>query len=293
MLKADPGIETALSTVGAVCWTVQIIPQVIKSYRTKSTLGLSAGLMAVWALASYPFSAYLVSQRLPIPLQVQPHAFGFLCGISWMQCLYYGYGYSKLKASLSFLLFLVVWAGFETGSVYGLWAAERHHIDAPSKVYGYVSAVMIAGALAPQYIEIYRLKQVIGISLTFMTIDILGGVFSFLSLFFRDKIDIAASVSYGLVVVLDGIVVILAFILNPIAKRREQQAAEQAQVTLNMDTPTTTTTSSGKEATETSHAHRTVSRDSIIHEAPQHFKWPENDGRSSTAVQEKHGEELV
>ena len=46
MLKPNPGIENGLSTVGAVLWTVQIIPQIVKSYRSKSTLGLSASLMA-------------------------------------------------------------------------------------------------------------------------------------------------------------------------------------------------------------------------------------------------------
>jgi hypothetical protein len=47
----------------------------------------------------------------------------------------------------------------------------------------------------PQYWEIYQLKEVVGISLTFMAVDMLGGVFSFLSLFFRPKLDIVAFVS--------------------------------------------------------------------------------------------------
>ncbi len=50
----------------------------------------------------------------------------------------------------------------------------------------------------PQYIEIYRLHEVIGISLVFMAIDILGGVFSFMSLFFRDSLNIAGLVRYSL-----------------------------------------------------------------------------------------------
>lgn len=47
----------------------------------------------------------------------------------------------------------------------------------------------------PQYWEIYKYREVIGISLLFMVVDILGGVFSFLSLFFRNHLDIAAFVS--------------------------------------------------------------------------------------------------
>jgi hypothetical protein len=37
--------ETALGTIGAVLWTIQIIPQLVKSYRTKDVEGLSAMLM--------------------------------------------------------------------------------------------------------------------------------------------------------------------------------------------------------------------------------------------------------
>ena len=47
----------------------------------------------------------------------------------------------------------------------------------------------------PQYWEIYKLKEVKGISMTFMAIDIAGGLFSVLSLIFRDDFDVAAAVS--------------------------------------------------------------------------------------------------
>lgn len=40
-----PAADKALATIGAVLWSVQIIPQIIKSYRTKNTDGLSPWLM--------------------------------------------------------------------------------------------------------------------------------------------------------------------------------------------------------------------------------------------------------
>lgn len=49
-------------------------------------------------------------------------------------------------------------------------------------------------AYSPQYIEIYQLKQVIGISLFFMLVDMAGGVFSVISLVFRESLDILAVV---------------------------------------------------------------------------------------------------
>jgi hypothetical protein len=53
----------------------------------------------------------------------------------------------------------------------------------------------------PQYYEIYRLRAVVGISLTFMAVDLLGGLFSILSLVFKSRFDAIAGVAYSLVVV--------------------------------------------------------------------------------------------
>lgn len=76
-----------------------------------------------------------------------------------------------------------------------------------------------------------------------MAIDLLGGVFSDLSLVFKPKFDVIAGVAYSLVVVctlsaqlctfqyidcdqrsqvLDGVVILLALILNPLAARRRR-----------------------------------------------------------------------
>jgi hypothetical protein len=53
----------------------------------------------------------------------------------------------------------------------------------------------------PQFYEIYKHGAVLGISLTFMAVDLLGGVFSILSLIFKNKVDVTAAVAYSLVVV--------------------------------------------------------------------------------------------
>lgn len=54
---------------------------------------------------------------------------------------------------------------------------------------------------SPQYVEIWRYGEVKGISLVFMAIDLLGGVFSDLSLVFKPKFDPFAGVAYSCVVV--------------------------------------------------------------------------------------------
>jgi hypothetical protein len=63
-----------------------------------------------------------------------------------------------------------------------------------------------------------------GISLLFLTIDISGGVFSMLSLAFKPKMDWVAAVTFLGVIILDSAIIILAFILNPLAERRRRAA---------------------------------------------------------------------
>lgn len=57
-----------------------------------------------------------------------------------------------------------------------------------------------SSCISPQYYEIYKHREVIGISILFMIIDLLGGVFSDLSLVFRPNFDVIAGVAYSLVV---------------------------------------------------------------------------------------------
>lgn len=69
----------------------------------------------------------------------------------------------------------------------------------------YVTYPSVPGCLTrsskcrPQYWEIYRRREVIGLSMTFMAVDISGGVFSILSLAFKEKFDVFASIVYAVV----------------------------------------------------------------------------------------------
>lgn len=54
---------------------------------------------------------------------------------------------------------------------------------------------------SPQYYEIWKHGEVIGISLTFMVVDLLGGLFSDLSLAFKKDLDVIAAITYSIVVV--------------------------------------------------------------------------------------------
>jgi hypothetical protein len=87
-----------------------------------------------------------------------------------------------------------------------------------------------------------------------MAVDLLGGVFSLLSLIFKNKFDVPAAVAYSLVVVrppgdwprlvscdvfsadrraycaqvMDGLVLVLAIILNPRSKKAAQRGEQKS-----------------------------------------------------------------
>jgi len=62
-----------------------------------------------------------------------------------------------------------------------------------------------------------------------MAVDLLGGIFSILSLIFKNKFDVLAAVAYSLVVVMDGLVLVLAIILNPRSKKAAQRGEQKSR----------------------------------------------------------------
>lgn len=145
--------------------------------------------------------------------------------MSWAQCLYYGCQLPLKRVLLYLALLYAVLGGFEVGSVFALWAGERNGVEWPKQMYGWITSALLIAGLLPEYWEIYKHKAVVGISIWFMIVDIAGGLFSAVSLFFREELDTTALAQYLLVVVFDSVVVILVPILNPRARRRAEREA--------------------------------------------------------------------
>ncbi|KAL7420906.1 hypothetical protein Q5752_004860 [Cryptotrichosporon argae] len=214
-MKEIRAADTAFATAGAVLWSIQVVPQIVKTYRTKSVEGLSSALMFIWTFAALVQGCYLIAARSSIPLQVQPQCFTFFSFVSSCQTLYYGPRRWSRPAVLALGAGgLAVLGAFEVGSVFALRAGERNGTTAPQQFYGWLASALLVLGLLPQYYEIYKLRRVVGISVAFMATDMLGGVFSFLSLFFRATFDYTAFCQYALIVVGDGIIVVLALMLN-------------------------------------------------------------------------------
>jgi hypothetical protein len=68
--------------------------------------------------------------------------------------------------------------GFEAAMIFALRRAYNSESEAGARgvrFLGIFSAVLISLALLPQYVEIWRHREVVGISLLFMIVDMLGG----------------------------------------------------------------------------------------------------------------------
>ncbi|KAG6850788.1 hypothetical protein H0H93_008826 [Arthromyces matolae] len=242
-MHANSAAENALATLGTVCWSGQLLPQIWKSWRDKSTDGLSPFLVLLWGLAGLPLGAYNIIQRLSIPLICQPQLFAFLSLFAWgqvctdysdviclsklqnsLQCLYYGKNKSALAAALIAASVMLIIGGLEAGIVFAI----RPSMNQPAIFFlGVLTSVMIAGGLIPQYWEIFKRREVIGISVPFIVIDWLGAIFALVSLLLRPKFDIMAGVAYSLVIVMDGVIILAAMILNPLARKRRSPELEE------------------------------------------------------------------
>ncbi|KDN35991.1 hypothetical protein RSAG8_11142, partial [Rhizoctonia solani AG-8 WAC10335] len=83
----------------------------------------------------------------------------------------------------------------------------------------------------------------------FMTIDLLGGVFSALSLVFRETFDTFAAIPYLFVFVLDGLVIALTMVLKPLARRRRRrQVSNEGQAEAQEHTDRRYKSEKGKES---------------------------------------------
>lgn len=141
--------------------------------------------ISVWAVSSPFLGVYAIVQDLSVPIILQPQSFGLLSACSVAQCMYYGKGRGKNVCIAFVLVFAVIMAGFEVGMVYAIrvslsygWLVHKNRalimyygnlqagmdngVDWPVTLFGSISAALLAGALIPQYLEIYRLKEVKG-----------------------------------------------------------------------------------------------------------------------------------
>lgn len=193
----SPVLANVFGTLGAVLWSLQLLPQIWKNWRRHDTESLSAMFFLSWAIAGVPLGVYNIVDDFNIALQVQPNILILLSLFTWSQCKHYGEHWGSVKIAVAFVAMAVAFAGVETGLVFALrLGLERGH-KWPLTLMAAVAAVLLAGGVLRHYLDMFRTRSDAGMSLKFAFLDASGDVASLLSVVFQPQLSVLGLVIYG------------------------------------------------------------------------------------------------
>ncbi|KAL1932230.1 hypothetical protein VTP01DRAFT_9286 [Rhizomucor pusillus] len=216
--------EQVFAYLGLVLWSFQLAPQAIKSYRRKTTEGVSPWMMLIWALSGAFLGNYNIGLGVAIPLWVQPQLFAFIAYVCLVQEVHYCKGWSTLKTWLALIALCICTGAFEVALLFAFWAAQRNNVQGAITFFGVMPVVTIIIGFLPQYIKIFRESKVEGVSRVFLCMDFFGSIFSSISLGFRDEVDALDIVNYTAIAVLDlGIFLLYYFYAWFIGRDKQKQ----------------------------------------------------------------------
>ncbi|KAI7878772.1 hypothetical protein K492DRAFT_208768 [Lichtheimia hyalospora FSU 10163] len=223
-------VEQVFAYLGLVMWSLQLAPQAYKTYRRKTTDGVSPWMMLIWALSGVFLGNYNIGVNVAVPLIIQPQLFSFIAYICLAQELYYGSPqWSRWKAVAMFIFLCIISGGLEIALLFGYWAADRNGNMRALEFFGVLPVVMILIGFLPQYYEIARERRVEGVSHLFLCMDFFGSIFSCISLAFRSEIDALTIVNYAGVALFDLGIFSLYYIFKYWNARKENQLTDKEQ----------------------------------------------------------------
>jgi uncharacterized protein with PQ loop repeat len=199
LITDSPLAANILGTLGAVFWSIQLLPQIWKNYRRHSTEGFQPSFMLLWVLAGIPLGIYNIVADLNIPLWIQPQILTALSLITWGQCYYYGRGWS-LKRCISVVVGLaVLLGGVETAGIlsFRLIVVKGNDVNWPLYLTASLAALLLSLGVLREYLQIYRHRSTAGISILFIILDALGDLTSLLSILFEKDPFIFGIIAYA------------------------------------------------------------------------------------------------
>ncbi|KAI8326216.1 hypothetical protein GQ54DRAFT_268202 [Martensiomyces pterosporus] len=192
----------ACAWLGLVFWSFQLAPQ------GKSTEGLSVAMLYLWFTGNMLYGAYAVADKLYFGLVIQPQIFALFTLLNILQVYWYRYKWSMAKVAGSGALLCVFYVGLHIG----IWKADEraisHHQDGLVTFLGVLPAIFIAVGFFPE-IYVCVKEQSVEMSNFFLMLDIMGGVFSTISLAFDHTFDYVASITYLIVILLDIVLALM------------------------------------------------------------------------------------
>ncbi|KAF4486852.1 Transcriptional activator protein DAL81 [Colletotrichum fructicola Nara gc5] len=129
----NPAAANAFGTLGAVLWSLQLLPQIWKNWRRHDSQSLSSTFFLSWAIAGVPLGVYNIADDFNVALQIQPNILVFLSLWTWSQCKYYGdnWGIKKIVPFVTGLA--IVLAGADS---YGGWFTGGQSANGPLSANG-------------------------------------------------------------------------------------------------------------------------------------------------------------
>lgn len=197
-----PIAANVLGTLGAVCWSVQLLPQIYINWQRHNATGLQPTMMLLWAWAGVPLGVYNIVSNFNIALQIQPQILTTLSLITWIQCYYYERKWAVLRALAVVLPIAGVMAGIEAALIFALRIGMSRNVQWPVTLMAVLAALFLALGVLRHHWDIYRHRTVRGISFLFVGIDAMGDLTSLISVLFQPKLDILGLVIYGTELVL-------------------------------------------------------------------------------------------
>ncbi|KAI4942002.1 hypothetical protein J4E91_010389 [Alternaria rosae] len=227
-----PVAANVLGTLGAVCWSIQLIPQIVINYRRHNATGLQPTMMMLWAWAGVPLGVYNIAEDYNIALRIQPQILTVLSLVTWIQCYYYEKSWSVLRSLAVVIPVACLMGGVQVGLIFAIQHAMSQGLHWPSILMAVASAALLAAGVLRHYVDVYVHRTVRGISFIFVGIDALGDLFSLVSVVFQPKLDVLGLVIYGSELVLwIGIFLCGAYYNLPswYAAKKEKERSEDHQ----------------------------------------------------------------
>ncbi|KAK4498269.1 hypothetical protein PRZ48_010927 [Zasmidium cellare] len=198
----NPALANVFGTLGAVCWSVQLIPQIVINWRRHNATGLQPTMMMLWAWAGVPLGVYNIVSNFNIALQIQPQILAVLSLLTWIQCYYYEQKWSIARSLAVVLPIACIMAGIEVALVFALRIGVKRGVHWPVTLIAVLAAAFLALGVLRHYWDIYVHRTVRGISFLFVGIDALGDLTSIISVVFQPYLDVLGLVIYGAELVL-------------------------------------------------------------------------------------------
>lgn len=198
----NPTLATTFGTLGAVCWSIQLLPQIYLNYSRHNAIGLQPTMMMFWAWAGVPLGVYNIVSDYNIALQIQPQILTVLSLVTWIQCLYYERKWSVAKSLAVVLPIACVMGAIEVGLIFALRIGVKRGTHWPVTIMAVLAALFLALGVLRHYYDIWIHRHVRGISFLFVGIDALGDLLSIVSVLFQSELDILGLVIYGTELVL-------------------------------------------------------------------------------------------